>query len=88
MLALRAARGSTLGCEELARQNPLMPVRITPGGETERRRARVIADSMLAVTLLALAFDIGLKLVDHGFNAQNTGDIFFHGPLLEVQLYF
>src|SRR5438105_491622 len=54
-----------------------MAVRITPGGETERRRARVIADSMLAVTLLALAFDIGLKLVDHGFSAQNTGDIFF-----------
>jgi signal transduction histidine kinase len=39
--------------------------------------ARRIADTMIVVIVLALAFDIGLKIVDGGFTADNTGDVFF-----------
>jgi signal transduction histidine kinase len=39
--------------------------------------ARRIADGMIAVIVLALAFDIGLKIVDRSFAAENTGDVFF-----------
>ncbi|MFL5736857.1 MAG: histidine kinase [Actinomycetota bacterium] len=45
--------------------------------EEEQRRARRIADAMIAVMVIALASDVGLKLVDKGFSDTNTGDLFF-----------
>jgi signal transduction histidine kinase len=50
----------------------------TAEGETaEQRGARRIADGLIGVTVLALAFDVGLKTLDRGFNAENSGDLFF-----------